>query len=119
MYTHIYLFYFNYSDERILFCMLYTMYQYYLCINIFFPFDEGNDALFLNATLHICGQVKILRVNFLDLDVKSPHIYDRFNVLIKRHKYLIKLAGELAEMISFVLLIELFIISILLCIMGV
>ncbi|XP_018315066.1 odorant receptor 13a-like [Mycetomoellerius zeteki] len=80
--------------------------------------NHGNDALFLNATLHICGQMKILRANFLDFDVKEPHIYDRFNVLIERHKYLIKLARELAEMISFVLLIELFIISILLCIMG-
>ncbi|XP_077259544.1 odorant receptor 10-like isoform X2 [Temnothorax americanus] len=80
--------------------------------------NEGNDALFLNVTLHVCGQVRILKANFLDFDVKSPHIYDRFNVLVERHKYLIKLARELAEMISFVLLIELFIISILLCIMG-
>ncbi|KYN19770.1 Putative odorant receptor 22c [Trachymyrmex cornetzi] len=80
--------------------------------------NQGNDALFLNATLHICGQMKILRANFLNFDIKDLHIYDRFNVLIERHKYLIKLARELAEMISFVLLIELFIISILLCIMG-
>ncbi|XP_071625920.1 uncharacterized protein [Temnothorax longispinosus] len=80
--------------------------------------NHGNDALFLNVTLHVCGQVRILKANFLDFDVKSPHIYDRFNVLVERHKYLIKLARELAEMISFVLLIELFIISILLCIMG-
>ncbi|KAL0129879.1 hypothetical protein PUN28_001860 [Cardiocondyla obscurior] len=80
--------------------------------------NHGNDALFLNITLYICCQVKILRANFLDFDTESPQIYDRFNVLVKRHKYLIKLARELAEMISFVLLIQLFIISILLCIMG-
>ncbi|XP_018341756.1 PREDICTED: odorant receptor 13a-like [Trachymyrmex septentrionalis] len=80
--------------------------------------NHGNDALFLNITLHVCGQVKILRANFLNFDIRGPHIYNRFNVLIERHKYLIKLARELAEMISFVLLIELFLISILLCIMG-
>ncbi|XP_072759658.1 uncharacterized protein [Anoplolepis gracilipes] len=78
----------------------------------------GNDALFLNITLHVCGQVNILRVHFLNFDVTSPQICDRFNVLIKRHRYLIILAKELADLISFILLIELFIISILLCIMG-
>ncbi|XP_072759926.1 uncharacterized protein [Anoplolepis gracilipes] len=78
----------------------------------------GNDALFLNITLHVCGQVNILRIHFLNFDVTSPRIYDRFNALIQRHRYLIKLAKELADLISFVLLIKLFIISILLCIMG-
>ncbi|XP_025265645.1 odorant receptor 49b-like isoform X2 [Camponotus floridanus] len=78
----------------------------------------GNDALFLNITLHVCGQVNILRIRFVNFDVKSPRIYDRFNVLIKRHRYLITLARELADLISFILLMELFIISILLCIMG-
>ncbi|XP_025075470.1 odorant receptor 13a-like [Pogonomyrmex barbatus] len=80
--------------------------------------NHGNDALFLNITLHVCGQIKILKNNFLNFDTKSPEIYDRFTVLIKRHNYLIKLTRELAEIISFVLLVELFIISILLCIMG-
>ncbi|XP_019883246.2 odorant receptor 13a-like [Camponotus floridanus] len=78
----------------------------------------GNDALFLNITLHVCGQVNILRLHFMNFDVTSPRIYDRFNVLIQRHCYLIMLVRELADLISFVLLIELFIISILICIMG-
>ncbi|KAL6253409.1 hypothetical protein P5V15_005562 [Pogonomyrmex californicus] len=78
----------------------------------------GNDALFLNIILHICGQIQILKVNFFDFDVESPQVYDRFNDLIKRHNYLIKLTRELAEMISFVLLIELFIIGLLLCVIG-
>ncbi|KAL6262770.1 hypothetical protein P5V15_005560 [Pogonomyrmex californicus] len=80
--------------------------------------NQGNDALFLNITLHVCGQVKILKNNFLDFDVKSPQIYDRFNVLINRHNYLIKLSRELAEVINFVLLIEFFLITILLCVLG-
>jgi len=80
--------------------------------------SKGNDALFLNITLHICGQVNILRLHFINFDVTSPRIYDRFNALIQRHCYLIMLARELADLSSFVLLIELFIISILICIMG-
>ncbi|XP_029172351.1 odorant receptor 13a-like [Nylanderia fulva] len=80
--------------------------------------NQGNNALFLNITLHVCGQVNILRINFTNFDVTSPRIYERFNALIQRHQYLIRLARELADLISFILLIELFIISILLCIMG-
>ncbi|EFN67932.1 Odorant receptor 49b [Camponotus floridanus] len=78
----------------------------------------GNDGLFLNITLHVCGQINILRIHFINFDVSSPQIYDRFNALILRHQNLITLARELADLISFVLLIELFIISILLCITG-
>ncbi|XP_072760025.1 uncharacterized protein [Anoplolepis gracilipes] len=78
----------------------------------------GNDALFINITLHVCGQINILRMHFFNFDATSPRIYDRFNALIQRHCYLIMLARELADLISFVLLIELFLISLLLCIMG-
>ncbi|XP_025987270.2 uncharacterized protein LOC113003180 [Solenopsis invicta] len=80
--------------------------------------NHGNDSLFLNITLHMCGQVKILKANFIDFGASSPQIYNRFNDLIQRHNYLIELAKELAESISFVLLTQLFISSVLLCIMG-
>ncbi|EFN67925.1 Putative odorant receptor 9a, partial [Camponotus floridanus] len=93
-------------------------YQYnktILCIDIF---SIGNDALFLNIILHVCGQVNILRNRFIKFDVTSSRIDNRFNELIQRHRHVIMLARELADLISFVLLIELFIISILLCIMG-
>ncbi|XP_025265643.1 odorant receptor 13a-like isoform X2 [Camponotus floridanus] len=80
--------------------------------------NPGNDALFFNIALHVCGQINILKIHFANFDVKSPQIYDRFNVLIQRHRYLIMLARELADLISLVLLMELFIISLLLCIIG-
>ncbi|EFN63731.1 Putative odorant receptor 85d, partial [Camponotus floridanus] len=44
--------------------------------------------------------------------------YDYFNKLIQRHIYLIGMIRELAEVISLILLAELFIISICICIMG-
>ncbi|XP_018363118.1 PREDICTED: odorant receptor 13a-like [Trachymyrmex cornetzi] len=80
--------------------------------------NHGNDSLFLNITLHMCGQVKILKANFVNFVVSSPQVYDRFNNLIRRHNYLMELAKELTESISIVLLTQLFISSILLCIMG-
>lgn len=81
-------------------------------------FHEGTDALFLNATLHVCGQVKILKADFTDFDTVSPRVHERFNTLIKRHKYLITLANKLADTISFVMLIQFSVSSILLCIIG-
>lgn len=81
-------------------------------------FSKGNDILFLNIILHVCGQINILRIHFINFDVTSPRIYNRFNELIQRHRYLITMARELADLISSILLIELFMISILLCIMG-
>ncbi|XP_011065380.1 PREDICTED: odorant receptor 30a-like [Acromyrmex echinatior] len=80
--------------------------------------NHGNDSLFFNITLHICGQVEILKAKFIDFDVTRPQVYKRFLTLIKRHSYLIRLARELADTISFILLIQLSIISLQLCIMG-
>ncbi|XP_011878858.1 PREDICTED: uncharacterized protein LOC105568083 [Vollenhovia emeryi] len=79
--------------------------------------NHGNDALFLNITIHMCGQVQILKTNFMDL-ASDPQVYDRFNTLIQRHNYLMELGKKLDESISIVLVTQLFISSILLCIMG-
>ncbi|XP_072760024.1 uncharacterized protein [Anoplolepis gracilipes] len=106
--------YFNFPTSMYkIFCLVETVVIIWGTIG-----NIGNDALFLNITLHVCGQVKILRIHFLTFDVTTPRIYDRFNALIQRHRYLIKLSKDLADLISFVLLIKLFIISILLCTMG-
>ncbi|KAG5324313.1 OR13A protein, partial [Pseudoatta argentina] len=97
-----------------------SMYEF-ICIFEFIVLiltSTCNDSLFLNITLHMCGQVKILKADFINFVVSSPQVYDRFNDLIRRHNYLMELAKELTESISVVLLTQLFISSILLCIMG-
>ncbi|XP_071556199.1 odorant receptor 9a-like [Temnothorax nylanderi] len=80
--------------------------------------NQGTDCMFLNITLHVCGQVEILKAKFLEFDVTTPKVYERFIALIKRHSYLIRMARQLADTVNFVLLIQLFIISIQLCIMD-
>jgi len=92
--------------------------KYYYPLSKYFYFIKGSDALFINIILHICGQMKILRSHFANLDATSPQIYDRFKKLIQRHIYLIEMTRKLVDVISFILLIELFITSICLCIMG-
>ncbi|XP_032680068.1 uncharacterized protein LOC116848277 [Odontomachus brunneus] len=80
--------------------------------------NHGSDSLFLQIALHVCGQLKILKVAFTDFDVKGPEVCERFNALIRRHDHLIRMSRKLAETISFVLLVQLFISSILICILG-
>jgi len=74
--------------------------------------------MFLSITLHACGQVKILRICFMDIDATSSKIGDRFDMLTQRHVHLMQIVNKLVKTVSFVLLIQLFISSILLCIIG-
>lgn len=83
-----------------------------------FSLLEGNDSLFLNITLHICGQVKILKSKLIKFDLTKPQINDRLNTLIKRHSHLMEMTKILANAISFILLMQLFLSSLLLCILG-
>ncbi|XP_032680066.1 uncharacterized protein LOC116848276, partial [Odontomachus brunneus] len=80
--------------------------------------NYGNDTLILHVALHICGQIKILKSKFMNFDITGPKIYDRFNGLIKKHGHLVAMTKILAEAISFILLTQLFVSSVLLCIMG-
>ncbi|XP_020296090.1 odorant receptor 30a-like [Pseudomyrmex gracilis] len=77
---------------------------------------KGNDTLFLSIVLHLCGQIKILNRKYVDLDGTSSH--DRLIALIKRHIYLIRKANKLSETINIALLMQLFLLSIILCILG-
>jgi hypothetical protein len=91
--------------------------KYNFNINIFI-FYKGNDTMFLNIILHACGQVKILRISFMDIDATSSKIEDHFDMLTQRHIHLMQIVNKLVKTVSFVLLMQLFISSVLLCIIG-
>ncbi|XP_019882995.2 odorant receptor 13a-like [Camponotus floridanus] len=90
----------------------------YIYLMIMCTSNHGSDSLFLHITLHICGQLKILKTSFINFDVTSPDVYKRFKQLILRHDHLIRMARKLAEIVSFVLVVQLFISSMLICIVG-
>ncbi|KAH0956335.1 OrP1 [Eciton burchellii] len=103
---------FSYNVYRIVcifeaFLILITSYSY-----------VGIDVIFLNITLHMCGQLEILKHNFMNLDVTIIKIHDCFSVLIQRHIYLIQKIKKLIRAVSFILLMQLLTSSILICIAG-
>jgi len=66
----------------------------------------------------MCGQMEILKHNFMNLDVTTTKIYDRFSALIERHVYLIQKIKKLIHAVSFILLMQLLASSILMCTVG-
>ncbi|XP_032680057.1 odorant receptor 47a-like [Odontomachus brunneus] len=82
------------------------------------PSNYGNDILFLHMVLHICGQVKILKSKFINFDFAGPQVHNRFNALIHRHSHLMEMTKKLADVSSFILLMQFFFSSLLLCILG-
>jgi len=67
---------------------------------------KGNDSLFLAITLHVCGQMELLKIEFINYDIKSKNLNKKFSMLVLRHRYLIEHAELLADVISFVLLMQ-------------
>ncbi|XP_050483271.1 odorant receptor 9a-like [Bombus huntii] len=78
----------------------------------------GSDSLFFGITFHLCGQVEILKLDFQRLKIESERTREHFNVLTKRHIYLINLANMLNETISSILVMQLFTSCILICTSG-
>ncbi|XP_039314325.1 odorant receptor 9a-like [Solenopsis invicta] len=78
----------------------------------------GNDSLYFAITLHVCGQIKILKIEFLKYGMKSKNLNEDFSILVLRHRYLIKHAEYLADAISSVLLIQLLLSCIIISLVG-
>ncbi|EFN89562.1 Putative odorant receptor 13a [Harpegnathos saltator] len=79
---------------------------------------KGGDSLFLAIMLHVCGQVQLLRVEFVNFGVESSNPSEEFSKILTRHQHLLDQASLLADTISFVLMVQLLISCVLICIIG-
>jgi hypothetical protein len=79
---------------------------------------KGSDSLFFAITLHICGQIEVLKIEIANFGVENKNINEKFFKLTSRHSYLLSHAKLLVDAISFVLLVQLLISCILICIIG-
>ncbi|XP_019697157.2 odorant receptor 82a-like [Harpegnathos saltator] len=80
--------------------------------------NVGGDSFFLAITLHVCGQVELLRADFVNFGVKSSNPNEDFFKLVTRHHYLLDQAVLLTETISFVLVMQLFVSCVLISVIG-
>ncbi|XP_076235028.1 uncharacterized protein LOC143179598 [Calliopsis andreniformis] len=77
----------------------------------------GSDSLFFGIIFHLCGQVEVLKQEFIKF-VNKGNTTKHFIVLVKRHCYLISLFEKLNDIISFVLVVQLFTSCVLICTSG-
>ena len=87
------------------------------CLFIF-QHKLGSDSLFFGIIFHLCGQVEVLRLEFSRLSNENEKAKEHFNVLSKRHVYLLNLAKMLDDTISSILAVQLFTSCILICTTG-
>ena len=79
---------------------------------------KGSDSLFLAITTHVCGQMEILKMEFVNYGVESKNIFEDFSKLVSRHQYLMEHAELLVEVISFVLLVQMLFSCLIICLIG-
>ncbi|KAL0129875.1 hypothetical protein PUN28_001857 [Cardiocondyla obscurior] len=78
----------------------------------------GNDGFFFDVTMHVCGQFKVLRVDFSQIKDKELLSKERLGIFLKRHHRLIYLAHNLQTAFSLVILSQLLMSVMLLCVEG-
>lgn len=82
----------------------------------------ATDSFFFALTMHLCGQLKLLRIHFIELGKKMnrKHQYQKaLGSWIKRHYKLIELAKNIEDSFNINLLIRLLVITISIAISGI
>jgi len=78
----------------------------------------GNDGLFFDLTMHMCGQFAILQMNFNALGCDEFPCRSKLDVLLKRHYHLICLSHYLERAFTLVILAQVLMSVLVLCIEG-
>ncbi|XP_011878788.1 PREDICTED: odorant receptor 13a-like isoform X1 [Vollenhovia emeryi] len=97
--------------------LLISMVQYILLV-LNSTSDCGGDSLFLAITLHVCGQIELLKIEFTNYYIKDKSITDEFSKLTSRHRNLIEYAKLLDDVTSFVLLVQMLFSCLIICLIG-
>jgi len=78
----------------------------------------GNDGLFFDLTMHMCGQFAILRTNFNALSCDEFSYRSKLDILLKKHYHLICLSHYLENAFTLVILAQVFMSVLVLCVEG-
>ncbi|XP_072760019.1 odorant receptor 4-like [Anoplolepis gracilipes] len=88
---------------------------------ILYVAECGNDNFFFAITMHLCGQLELLRIRFVKVERKIAdrnHYRNFLRLWIKRHNKLITLAKNIEDSFNITLLIRLSISTIVIAISG-
>ncbi|KAL6253411.1 hypothetical protein P5V15_005564 [Pogonomyrmex californicus] len=100
----------------------YVLITFYQMIRLFIAY-AGNcctERIFVGITMHLCGQLELLMIDFQRLD-HSKYKCQRGNIIegfVVRHRQLIKLTETLEDSYSIIIFAQIFISAILICITG-
>ncbi|XP_054010105.1 uncharacterized protein LOC128893273 [Hylaeus anthracinus] len=78
----------------------------------------GSDGLFFGITFHVCGQAEVLKLDFTRFVEETNKTADRLNALTNRHCHLLSLSEKLNDIISNILVVQLFTSCLLICTTG-
>ncbi|KAF3054281.1 Odorant receptor 193 [Nylanderia fulva] len=80
------------------------------------------DSFFFSITMHLCGQVELLRVQFIEVFRKrdgEKHCENIFGPVVRRHCQLIELNRNIEDAFNINILLRLLIISVVIAVSGV
>jgi len=105
----------------------YSTYKVLLAIQLLQGFimyisECATDSFFFALTMHLCGQLELLRIRFVELAKKineKNHYRNALGSWIRRHYELIALAKNIEDSFNINLLIRLLIITIAIAISGI
>ncbi|KAL0129878.1 hypothetical protein PUN28_001859 [Cardiocondyla obscurior] len=100
----------------------YVLITSYQVIQLFMTY-AGNcctEGIFVGVTMHLCGQFKILMIDFQRID-RYKRKHEKGNIveeLVVRHRKLLKLTNNIEDTYNIIILIQIFSSAILICITG-
>lgn len=100
----------------------YVVITFYQVVQLFITY-AGNcctEGIFVGITLHLCGQLELLMINFRRID-RREHKYKGDSIveeLVVRHRHLLKLTETIEDSYNVIILTQIFTSAILICITG-
>jgi len=98
----------------------YVLVTSYQVIQLFITY-AGNcctEGIFVGITLHLCGQLELLAINFQRIDWRNKHKRGIVEGLVVRHRELIRLTETIEDSYSMIILTQIFTSAILICVTG-
>lgn len=99
----------------------YAFIAFYQVIQLFITY-AGNcctEGLFVGITMHLCGQLELLMIDFQQIDLrKHKRKGGSIEELVVRHRKLLKLTENIEDTYNIIILTQIFTSAILICITG-